>query len=78
MSSGSSRLEIQPIPKKEMEADIGALRSKDNRRRDYYEGESRSRVRSRSRMSKKLIEIDFDIVVVRIIFRFAISFTKRT
>jgi len=46
---GSSRLEIQPIPKKEMESDIGALRSKDNRRRDYYEGESRSRVRSRSR-----------------------------
>jgi hypothetical protein len=47
---GSSRLVIQPITKKEMESDIAGLRSKDNRRRDYYDGDSRSRVRSRSRM----------------------------
>ncbi|CAF0948168.1 unnamed protein product [Adineta ricciae] len=46
---GSSRLEIQPITKKEMESDIASLRSKDNRRRDYYEGDSRPRGRSRSR-----------------------------
>ncbi|UJR36928.1 hypothetical protein I4U23_029640 [Adineta vaga] len=46
---GSSRLEIQPITKKEMESEIGSLRSKDNRRRDYYEGDSRQRGRSRSR-----------------------------
>jgi hypothetical protein len=32
-----------------MESEIASLRSKDNRRRDYYEGDSRSRVRSRSR-----------------------------
>jgi hypothetical protein len=42
-------LEIQPITKKEMESEIASLRSKDNRRRDYYDGDSRSRVRSRSR-----------------------------
>jgi len=46
---GSSRLEIQPITKKEMESEIGSLRSKDNRRRDYYDGDSRPRARSRSR-----------------------------
>mgnify|MGYP001025090867 CR=1 FL=1 len=48
---GSSRLEIQPISKKEMESEIGSLRSKDNRRRDYYDAgdNNRSRPRSRSR-----------------------------
>jgi hypothetical protein len=46
---GSSRLEIQPITKKEMESEIASLRSKDNRRRDYYDGDIRSRARSRSR-----------------------------
>ncbi|CAF4781122.1 unnamed protein product, partial [Rotaria magnacalcarata] len=46
---GSSRLEIQPITKKEMESEIASLRSKDNRRRDYYDGDTRSRARSRSR-----------------------------
>ncbi|CAF0995740.1 unnamed protein product [Adineta steineri] len=46
---GSSRLEIQPITKKEMESEIASLRSKDNRRRDYYDGDSRPRPRSRSR-----------------------------
>jgi hypothetical protein len=32
-----------------MESEIASLRSKDNRRRDYYDGDSRPRVRSRSR-----------------------------
>jgi hypothetical protein len=33
-----------------MESEIASLRSKDNRRRDYYDGgDNRSRVRSRSR-----------------------------
>ncbi len=52
---GSSRLEIQPITKKEMESEIASLRSKDNRRRDYYDGDTRSRARSRSRKINLLL-----------------------
>jgi hypothetical protein len=56
LNLGSSRLEIQPITKKEMESEIASLRSKDNRRRDYYDGgDTRSRMRSRSRRISLLL-----------------------
>ena len=73
---GSSRLEIQPITKKEMESEIASLRSKDNRRRDYYEGDSRSRVRSRSRTIDSLFFSSID--VYRQSFRFTFTITQRS
>lgn len=71
---GSSRLEIQPITKKEMESEIGALRSKDNRRRDHYDGDLRSRVRSRSRKSS--VRFDHHHTAIFAILRLSITFTQ--